>query len=199
MSKDGSGGGGMLRRGKKSDTRLRSCIRSPTSVIVPEFRPFVSVNMPRIVSFFPHRDSMARAMIWTDGQLPANSPQFANELSADLLSYGLSLVGAALRYEFWTARGQKLIARLSTAVKRSNRLATAGVLGCGLVLLAALAQHHALAFNLAQARFALGQFLVLLPVCFVMEEVAFRGVLDSHIHHPRDSRPWLSALFFSAM
>ena len=40
---------------------------------------------------------MARGMIWTDGQLPANSPQFANELSADLLSYGVSLVSAALR------------------------------------------------------------------------------------------------------
>jgi membrane protease YdiL (CAAX protease family) len=78
-------------------------------------------------------------------------------------------------------------------------LATAGVLGCGMMLLVAFAQHHKLPLTLARARFALVQFLALLPVCFVMEEVAFRGVLDSHIQHPQDSRRWASALLLSAM
>jgi membrane protease YdiL (CAAX protease family) len=50
-----------------------------------------------------------------------------------------------------------------------------------------------------RATFAVEQFLVLLPICFVVEEVAFRGILDSHIHHPQDSRPWLSAFSLSAM
>jgi len=36
-------------------------------------------------------------MIWTDGQLPPNSPRFAPELDGDLLSYGLALIGAGLR------------------------------------------------------------------------------------------------------
>jgi len=78
-------------------------------------------------------------------------------------------------------------------------LATAGVLGCAMMLLLAFAQHHELALTLARARFASGQFLALLPVCFVMEEVAFRGVLDSHIQHPQDSRRWVSAILLSAM
>jgi len=78
-------------------------------------------------------------------------------------------------------------------------LATAGVLGCAMMLLPAIAQHHALPHTLERARFTLVQFLELLPVCFVMEEVAFRGVLDSHIQHPQDSRRWLSAILLSAM
>jgi len=78
-------------------------------------------------------------------------------------------------------------------------LATAGVLGCGWMLLATMAQHHPVALTQKRMLFGLGQFLVLLPVCFVMEEVAFRGVLDAHVHHSQDARPWLSALLLSAM
>ena len=78
-------------------------------------------------------------------------------------------------------------------------LATAGLLGCGMLLLVAFTQHHKLPLTLARARFGIGQFLALLPVCFVMEEVAFRGVLDSHVQHPQDSRPWLSAFLLSAL
>jgi hypothetical protein len=78
-------------------------------------------------------------------------------------------------------------------------LATAGLLGCAWMLLGALAQHHALTLTLARAGFIARQFLLLFPVCFVVEEVAFRGVLDSHIHHPQDSRPWWSAFLLSAM
>ena len=78
-------------------------------------------------------------------------------------------------------------------------LATVGVLGCGMMLLVALAEPHKRPFTLARALFAIGQFLALLPVCFVMEEVAFRGVLDSHIQHPQDARRWVSAFLLSAM
>jgi membrane protease YdiL (CAAX protease family) len=78
-------------------------------------------------------------------------------------------------------------------------LATAGVLGCAEMLLIAFAEHHNLPLTLARAKFGFGQLLLLLPVCFVVEEVAFRGVLDSHVQHPQDSRPWLSAVLLSAM
>jgi len=78
-------------------------------------------------------------------------------------------------------------------------LATAGVLGCGWMLLAAFAQGHPIPLTFERVRFGAEQFLVLLPVCFVMEEVAFRGILDSHIQHPQDPRPWLTAFLLSAM
>jgi membrane protease YdiL (CAAX protease family) len=37
------------------------------------------------------------------------------------------------------------------------------------------------------------------PVCFVIEEVVFRGLLDSHVHRPGDARGILSAAFVSAL
>lgn len=41
--------------------------------------------------------------------------------------------------------------------------------------------------------------LLYLPVTFVLEEVTFRGLLDSHLHHPGESRGFVSALFVSAL
>jgi len=40
----------------------------------------------------------ARAMIWRDGALPENAPNFGAELSDDLLAYGYSLLQHGLRY-----------------------------------------------------------------------------------------------------
>ncbi len=40
---------------------------------------------------------------------------------------------------------------------------------------------------------------VYFPVTFVLEEVAFRGALDAHVHRPGESRGWQSALFVSAL
>lgn len=37
------------------------------------------------------------------------------------------------------------------------------------------------------------------PLTFVIEEVAFRGALDAHIHHDGDGHGWLSAVFVSAL
>ena len=37
------------------------------------------------------------------------------------------------------------------------------------------------------------------PVTFVLEEVAFRGALDAHVHHEGEGRGWQSALFVSAL
>jgi membrane protease YdiL (CAAX protease family) len=50
-------------------------------------------------------------------------------------------------------------------------------------------------------RFALGimSLIVYIPVMFVIEEVAFRGVLDAHVHRPGEGRAWGSALFVSAL
>ena len=40
---------------------------------------------------------LARSMIWVDGELPDGSPNFAEKLSYDLLSYGYSLLSLAIR------------------------------------------------------------------------------------------------------
>jgi hypothetical protein len=37
------------------------------------------------------------------------------------------------------------------------------------------------------------------PATFVIEEVAFRGALDSHVHHQGEGRGWQTALFVSAL
>jgi hypothetical protein len=53
---------------------------------------------------------LARGMIWSGGQLPPASPLNAPQLSGDLLSYGLSLIGAGLRLRL-LSRGHPDIAR----------------------------------------------------------------------------------------
>ncbi len=37
------------------------------------------------------------------------------------------------------------------------------------------------------------------PGLFLLEEVAFRGALDAHLHHTGESRPWASAFLASAL
>jgi membrane protease YdiL (CAAX protease family) len=37
------------------------------------------------------------------------------------------------------------------------------------------------------------------PATFLMEEVAFRGAIDAHVHHDDESRGWASAVFVSAL
>jgi len=37
------------------------------------------------------------------------------------------------------------------------------------------------------------------PATFLLEEVAFRGAVDAHVHHDGESRGWASAVFVSAL
>ena len=37
------------------------------------------------------------------------------------------------------------------------------------------------------------------PATFLLEEVAFRGALDAHLHHEGDSRGWQSAILISVL
>jgi|SRR5580658_6628165 membrane protease YdiL (CAAX protease family) len=48
-------------------------------------------------------------------------------------------------------------------------------------------------------KFRLASFLQFVPVIFLLEEVWFRGVLDSHLHHPGETRGALSAVYVSAL
>src|SRR5207237_8420680 len=78
-------------------------------------------------------------------------------------------------------------------------LAIAGPIGIGWVLLSVAAQRSA-GVQPAHASILVGlrSFAVYFPICFVLEEVTFRGVLDTHVAQ-RDPGRWRSALFVSAL
>ncbi len=82
-------------------------------------------------------------------------------------------------------------------------LLTAGVIGCATMLLHVFAawalQHEPPVLNWNKAMIGLQSFVLYVPVCFVLEEVAFRGAIDSHVFQPGDQRPWLTAFFVSAL
>jgi membrane protease YdiL (CAAX protease family) len=52
---------------------------------------------------------------------------------------------------------------------------------------------------LAMLEIGIRSFLLYLPIVFVLEEVAFRGALDAHVHHPGEPRGILSAIAVSAL
>jgi membrane protease YdiL (CAAX protease family) len=72
--------------------------------------------------------------------------------------------------------------------------------GCGVFALQAMALHRTPLPDAILLPF-LRQFLIYLPAVFVLEEVAFRGALDSHVAPlaSENSRSWLSALFVAAL
>jgi membrane protease YdiL (CAAX protease family) len=78
-------------------------------------------------------------------------------------------------------------------------LATAGVIGCAMMIGGAVAQKHSVAITFSRAMFCAKQFLLYFPVCFTLEEVVFRGAIDAHVHHAGEARPWWSAAFVSAL
>ena len=80
---------------------------------------------------------------------------------------------------------------------------TAGVIGCGTMVLGALLRsaisHASVQLNGGSAVTALQSFALYVPVCFVLEEVVFRGAIDSHVFQPGDKGHWWTALFVSTM
>ncbi len=111
--------------------------------------------------------------------------------------FALALVGAAAAA--WAIRQ----ATRSTWRYFGLCMATAGVIACALVLAGALQTlSHPLSrvlFSGTDAGLFFTSLLTYIPITFVMEEVTFRGCLDSHIHHDGDSRGILSALWLSAL
>jgi membrane protease YdiL (CAAX protease family) len=99
------------------------------------------------------------------------------------------------------------LARFSRAAVRPLLLclATAGVLGTLTMVGAALAHHQLVPAGPVPAGLhspwlvGLRSFALYLPVCFILEEVFFRGGLDSYLARPGDRVPWVSAAFISAL
>ena len=77
--------------------------------------------------------------------------------------------------------------------------AIAGTLCCAEMLLVSMAIHHGWHVRKGAARVVVTNFLLYLPVCFMIEEVFFRGGLDSFIQREGDRFGWLTALLLSAL
>jgi membrane protease YdiL (CAAX protease family) len=83
---------------------------------------------------------------------------------------------------------------------------TAGAIGCLTMLFAFLARlvvshmHNApVTFTWANVLGGLQSFVLYVPVCFVLEEVAFRGAIDSYVFQPGDKGQWWTAVFVSTL
>ncbi len=76
---------------------------------------------------------------------------------------------------------------------------TAGILGCSLMVLTSIAMHHGFKPPKNAWLIAVGSFLLYLPICFVIEEVFFRGGMDSFIQRENDKYGWLTAIFLSSL
>lgn len=94
--------------------------------------------------------------------------------------------------------------RASAACRGLPSFIAAGLIGMTIIAAGALARHHPSGVPLSRLFSLLKQFLLYFAVTFILEEVAFRGALDSHIYQPRTNgqhrdSPWLSAIFVSAL
>jgi membrane protease YdiL (CAAX protease family) len=95
--------------------------------------------------------------------------------------------------------------RASAARRALPSFISAVLIGMTIMAAVALATHHGIGVPLPKVSLLLKQFLLYFAVTFVLEEVAFRGALDSHIYKPptdgqqRGSSAWLSAIFVSAL
>jgi membrane protease YdiL (CAAX protease family) len=92
------------------------------------------------------------------------------------------------------------------ALQHFRRATAWALLGCVLVLSIAVIGGLQVLPNLAQHGrlqgdpiLAVQWLLLYFPVVFVLEEVSFRGALDSHLYHPGERGKWLSALALSAL
>jgi Type II CAAX prenyl endopeptidase Rce1-like len=107
--------------------------------------------------------------------------------------YAAAVVGAA-------AAAYALRSTSVRAVLRSAALPTAvGVVGNVLVV-GGVELASGTSFDLvAMLGSVLKWLAIYFPATFVIEEVAFRGALDAHVHHPGEGRGWRSAMFVSAL
>jgi membrane protease YdiL (CAAX protease family) len=78
-------------------------------------------------------------------------------------------------------------------------LATAGLYGAIIVLGAAVAIHFPVRSPILMVRVAIESLLAYVPVCYFLEEVTFRGLLDAHVYEPGEKRSILSASFISVL
>jgi membrane protease YdiL (CAAX protease family) len=111
-------------------------------------------------------------------------------LVAWLLAAVVGAVGAGFAFRHFKRETLRLLA---------GCVATAGTLGVALMVAARLARPTELALTGQSARTAIMWFLLYLPVGFVLEEVFFRGALDTRVHDRNEKGGLGSALFVSVL
>jgi Type II CAAX prenyl endopeptidase Rce1-like len=123
--------------------------------------------------------------LWVRGAVPSGSTRLA------------ALAAAACGA--WPAA--YALTRLRRAQAKELLRCAAAAVPIGVSLMAALLffAHRLRAPGAAAVRYGGFSLLRYFPACFVLEEVFFRGALDSHVHHPGESRGWASALLVSAL
>ena len=135
-----------------------------------------------------------------------------------ILAPGYDLVVVALPRRLWVvalwllcACGGAVFAAFALRQQEANAarrglpgFIAAVLIGIAIMAAGALARHHSIGFPLPRFFFLLKQFLLYFVVSFALEEVAFRGALDSHLYQPGNNRqstgsPWLSAIFVCSL
>ena len=136
-----------------------------------------------------------------------------------MLAPGCDLIFVALPKKLWVVALWLLCAsagavfaafaithqRASAARRGLPSFLAAVLIGMAIMAVGALASHHDIGVPLSKLFLLLKQFLLYFAVTFVLEEVAFRGALDSHIYQPptdeerRGGSAWLSAIFVSVL
>jgi len=114
-----------------------------------------------------------------------------------ILWFVCCLVGAvcaafALRQQDWSKARHALLP-----------FGTVIVTGCLITAIAAMSIHKLPIVGPAQIVTMLKEFVLFFTVCFVLEEVVFRGAIDSHLcepsDKPEDRAAWISAIFVSLL
>lgn len=148
----------------------------------------------------------------------ANTTRFELDRTGVAMAAGLAVVPGyyatqALMSGEWTLLGWYLAAMAGAvpaafSVRASSVLATIRsaalpiAIGAGGMALVYGVLHLATATPLptVAALAALAKYTALyFPATFLLEEVAFRGALDAHVHHVGEGRGWESAVFLSAL
>ena len=111
-----------------------------------------------------------------------------------LVGWNLAAVTGAVAAAF-SLRAGSVLATLRSAALPIAVGATGFALVFGMVHVATGAPLPAVAALVAVAEYTALYF----PATFLLEEVAFRGALDAHLHHEGDSRGWQSAILVSAL
>jgi membrane protease YdiL (CAAX protease family) len=116
--------------------------------------------------------------------------------------------GAPSSVRLWSICATVGALPLGWAIAQADRRTWMALLLC-LVIVAPLqggelwlyahARHHAMPAGMNLVRIIAVNFLLYLPVCFVIEEVFFRGAIDSFVQREDDRHGWATALFVSAL
>ena len=111
-----------------------------------------------------------------------------------LLGWNLAAVVGAVAAAF-SLRAGSMLAMLRSAALPISVGASGFAIVFGIVHVATATPVPAVAALAAVAKYTALYF----PATFLLEEVAFRGALDAHLHHDGDARGWQSAVLISAL